>query len=58
MMHCGAMLKKHGSGVLSLPTSLDLYRELQAVTPDSYQSLANRFTYNCIASAPANSASL
>src|SRR6185295_4129373 len=30
---------KHGSGVPPLPTSLDLYRELQAVTPDSYQYL-------------------
>ncbi|WP_321475102.1 hypothetical protein [uncultured Paludibaculum sp.] len=34
-----SLLKKHGSGVPPLPTSLDLYRELQAVTPDSYQSL-------------------
>ncbi len=30
-----SLLKKHGSGVPPLPTSLDLYRELQAVTPDS-----------------------
>ena len=34
-----SMLKKHGSGAPPLPTSLDLYRELQAVTPDSYQYL-------------------
>jgi hypothetical protein len=34
-----SLLKKHGSGVPPLPTSLDLYQELQAVTPDSYQSL-------------------
>ena len=34
-----SLLKKHGSGVPPLATSLDLYRELQAVTPDSYQSL-------------------
>jgi hypothetical protein len=34
-----SLLKQHGSGVPPLPTSLDLYRELQAVTPDSYQSL-------------------
>jgi aminopeptidase N len=34
-----SLLKKHGSGAPPLPTSLDLYRELQAVTPDSYQSL-------------------
>jgi len=34
-----SLLKKHGSGVPPLPTSLDLYRELQAVTPDSYQYL-------------------
>lgn len=34
-----SLLKKDGSGVPPLPTSLDLYRELQAVTPDSYQSL-------------------
>ncbi len=33
------LLKKHGAGVPPLPTSLDLYRELQAVTPDSYQYL-------------------
>jgi hypothetical protein len=29
------LLEKHGSGAPPLPTSLDLYRELQAVTPDS-----------------------
>ena len=34
-----SLLKKHGSGVPPLPTSRDLYRELQAVTPDSYQYL-------------------
>jgi hypothetical protein len=34
-----SLLKKHGSGVPPLPTSMDLYRELQAVTPDSYQYL-------------------
>ncbi|MEP7337615.1 MAG: ABC transporter permease [Acidobacteriota bacterium] len=34
-----SLLQKHGSGVPPLPTSLELYRELQAVTPDSYQSL-------------------
>lgn len=34
-----SLLKKHGSGVPPLPTSLELYRELQAVTPDSYQYL-------------------
>jgi hypothetical protein len=34
-----SLLKKHGSGLPPLPTSLDLYRELQAVTPDSYQYL-------------------
>jgi hypothetical protein len=31
--------EKHGSGTPPLPTSLDLYRELQAVTPDSHQYL-------------------
>lgn len=30
---------KHGSGAAPLATSLDLYRELQAVTPDSMQYL-------------------
>jgi hypothetical protein len=34
-----SLLKKYGSGVPPLPTSLDLYRELQAVTPDSCQYL-------------------
>ena len=34
-----SLLKKYGSGAPPLPTSLDLYRELQAVTPDSYQYL-------------------
>jgi hypothetical protein len=34
-----SLLKKYGSGVPPLPTSLDLYRELQAVTPDAYQYL-------------------
>ena len=33
------LLRKYGSGAPPLPTSLDLYRELQAVTPDSYQYL-------------------
>jgi ABC-2 type transport system permease protein len=33
------LLEKHGSGEPPLPTSLDLYRELQAVTPDSHQYL-------------------
>jgi aminopeptidase N len=33
------MLEKHGAGEPPLPTSLDLYRELQAVTPDSHQYL-------------------
>jgi ABC-2 type transport system permease protein len=33
------LLEKHGSGTPPLPTSLDLYRELQAVTPDSLQYL-------------------
>jgi hypothetical protein len=33
------MLEKHSSGEPPLPTSLDLYRELQAVTPDSHQYL-------------------
>ena len=27
------LLERHGSGTPPLPTSLDLYRELQAVTP-------------------------
>jgi aminopeptidase N len=33
------LLQKHGSGEPPLPTSLDLYRELQAVTPDSFRGL-------------------
>jgi hypothetical protein len=33
------LLDKHRSGTPPLPTSMDLYRELQAVTPDSLQSL-------------------
>ena len=33
------MIEKHGSGALSWPTSLDLYRELRAVTPDSLRTL-------------------
>ncbi len=31
--------EKHGSGAPPLPTSIDLYRELQAVTPDSLRPL-------------------
>ena len=33
------LFEKHHSGAPPLPTSLDLYRELQAVTPDQFQSL-------------------
>ena len=33
------MLQKYGSGAAPLATSLDLYRELQAVTPDSIRPL-------------------
>lgn len=33
------LLAKHGAGKTPLPTSLDLYRELQAVTPDSLRYL-------------------
>ena len=33
------LLEKNRSATPPLPTSLDLYRELQAVTPDAYQSL-------------------
>jgi hypothetical protein len=33
------LLEKHGSGAPPLPTSLDLYRELQAVTPDALSYL-------------------
>ncbi len=34
-----SLLEAHGSGAPPRPTTLDLYRELQAVTPDSLQSL-------------------
>ena len=34
--------EKYGSGAPPLPTSMDLYQELQAVTPDSFQYLATR----------------
>lgn len=37
------LLEKHGSGKPPLPTSLDLYRELKAVTPDSLQYLLHDF---------------
>ena len=33
------LIEKHDSGAAPLATSLDLYRELQAVTPDSLQYL-------------------
>jgi ABC-type transport system involved in multi-copper enzyme maturation permease subunit len=33
------LLQKHGPGTFPLTTSLDLYRELQAVTPPEYQYL-------------------
>lgn len=33
------LFEKHGAGIPPLPTTLDLYRELQAVTPDSHQYL-------------------
>ncbi|HEY8562776.1 MAG TPA: hypothetical protein VIL74_20530 [Pyrinomonadaceae bacterium] len=33
------LFEQHGAGRSPLPTSLDLYRELQAVTPDSHRSL-------------------
>jgi len=33
------LIEKHGSGAPPLATSLDLYRELQAVTPDSLRPL-------------------
>jgi ABC-2 type transport system permease protein len=33
------LVEKHGAGAPPLPTSLDLYRELQAVTPDSLRPL-------------------
>ena len=34
-----SLLRRYGSGEPPLPVSLDLYRELQAVTPDSLRSL-------------------
>ena len=37
------LLEKHLSGSIPLPTSLDLYRELKAATPDSLQSLLHDF---------------
>jgi aminopeptidase N len=33
------LLEKHGGGRPPLPTTLDLYRELRAVTPDTFHSL-------------------
>jgi hypothetical protein len=33
------LFEKHRSGIPPLPTSMDLYRELQAVTPDQFQYL-------------------
>ena len=33
------LFEKYRSGAPPLPTTLDLYRELQAVTPDSYRTL-------------------
>ena len=33
------LLEKHGGGRPPLPTTLDLYRELKAVTPDAFHSL-------------------
>lgn len=33
------MIERYGSGASPLPTSLDLYRELRAVTPDSLRTL-------------------
>ena len=35
----GRFIRAHGTGVPPLPTSLDLYRELRAVTPDSVRPL-------------------
>lgn len=35
--------EKYGAGAVPLPTSLELYRELQAVTPDSHQYLLHDF---------------
>lgn len=37
------LLEKHGAGVVPLPTSLELYRELQAVMPDAHQYLLHDF---------------
>ena len=34
-----SLFEKHRSGTPPLPTSLDLYRELQAVTPEQFQYL-------------------
>ena len=36
------LLERHGSATPPLPTSLDLYRELQAVTPDDASVSARR----------------
>ncbi|WP_423148578.1 M1 family aminopeptidase [Rubrolithibacter danxiaensis] len=36
-----SLLQKHSSGELPLPTTLDLYQELQKVTPDSLNYLLN-----------------
>jgi ABC-2 type transport system permease protein len=33
------LLEKHGGGRPPLPTTLDLYRELKAATPDAFHSL-------------------
>jgi hypothetical protein len=33
------MMERYGAGVPPLPTSLDLYRELQAVTPEQHRGL-------------------
>lgn len=35
------LLERHGTGMTPLPTPLDLYRELQAVTPDSLRYLVH-----------------
>ena len=35
------LLEKHDSGELRLPTTLDLYREIEKVTPDSLNYLLN-----------------
>lgn len=37
------LLRKHSAKTRNLPTSLDLYQELQAVTPDSLQYLLHDF---------------